>query len=109
MTAVLIYGFTVGDFAMEGKQLLSMPWGIVSLVDLYVGFVFRLDRLPREISGPVRCLGGAHDGLGILDGQRVHAHCPANQRRQLAAFLDGTKVGGVLALVPSSSRALEID
>jgi hypothetical protein len=39
MTAVLIYGFTIGDFAEEGKQLLSMPWGIVSLVDLYVGFV----------------------------------------------------------------------
>ncbi len=39
MTVVLIYGFTVGDFAAEGKQLLSMPWGIVSLVDLYVGFV----------------------------------------------------------------------
>ena len=38
MTAVLVYGFTVGDFASEGKQLLSMPWGIVSLVDLYVGF-----------------------------------------------------------------------
>ena len=38
MTAVLIYGFTVGDLAEEGKQLLSMPWGIVSLVDLYVGF-----------------------------------------------------------------------
>jgi hypothetical protein len=39
MTGVLVYGFTVGDFAAEGKQLLSMPWGIVSLVDLYVGFV----------------------------------------------------------------------
>lgn len=38
MTAVLIYGFTAGNFAQEGKQLLSMPWGIVSLVDLYVGF-----------------------------------------------------------------------
>ena len=38
MTAVLIYGFAVGDFAEEGKQLLSMPWGVVSLVDLYVGF-----------------------------------------------------------------------
>ena len=38
MTAVLIYGFTAGSFAEEGKQLLSMPWGIVSLVDLYVGF-----------------------------------------------------------------------
>lgn len=39
MTAVLIYGFTVGDFSGEGSQLLSMPWGIVSLVDLYTGFV----------------------------------------------------------------------
>ena len=38
MTAVLIYGFTVGDFSGEGSQLLSMPWGIVSLVDLYTGF-----------------------------------------------------------------------
>jgi len=38
MTAVLIYGFTVGDFSAEGNRLLSMPWGIVSLVDLYVGF-----------------------------------------------------------------------
>ena len=39
MTSVLIYGFAVGDFGGEGSQLLSMPWGIVSLVDLYVGFV----------------------------------------------------------------------
>ena len=39
MTAVLIYGFTVGDFSGEGQVLLSMPWGIVSLVDLYVGFL----------------------------------------------------------------------
>ena len=38
MTGVLIYGFTVGDFSGEGSQLLAMPWGIVSLVDLYVGF-----------------------------------------------------------------------
>jgi len=38
MTGVLIYGFVVGDFGGEGKQLLEMPWGIVSLVDLYVGF-----------------------------------------------------------------------
>jgi len=39
MTAVLIYGFTIGDFTGEGKQLMSMPWGIVSLVDLYTGFI----------------------------------------------------------------------
>jgi hypothetical protein len=39
MSTVLIYGFTVGDFSGEGSRLLSMPWGIVSLVDLYTGFI----------------------------------------------------------------------
>jgi hypothetical protein len=39
MTAVLVYGFTVGDFFGEGSQLTAMPWGIVSLVDLYTGFI----------------------------------------------------------------------
>ena len=38
MTVVLIYGFSVGNFSAEGAKLLAMPWGIVSLVDLYVGF-----------------------------------------------------------------------
>jgi hypothetical protein len=38
MTGILIYGFTVGNFSEEGARLLAMPWGIVSLVDLYVGF-----------------------------------------------------------------------
>lgn len=38
MTAVLIYGFTVGDFGADGQKILTNPWGIVSLVDLYVGF-----------------------------------------------------------------------
>lgn len=56
MTGVLIYGFVVGDFAGEGNILLSMPWGIVSLVDLYVGFVlfsgwivYREKSLPRAV------------------------------------------------------------
>jgi hypothetical protein len=39
MGGILIYGFTVGDFAGEGSQLLRMPWGQVSLVDVYVGFM----------------------------------------------------------------------
>ncbi len=39
MTAVLIYGFTVGDFAADGGEILRNPWGIVSLVDLYTGFI----------------------------------------------------------------------
>ncbi|NPV84857.1 MAG: DUF1475 family protein [Anaerolineae bacterium] len=39
MGAVILYAFVVGDFSAEGARLLSMPWGVVSLVDLYVGFV----------------------------------------------------------------------
>jgi len=39
MGGVLIYALVAGDFAEEGRELLSMPWGIVSLVDLYVGFI----------------------------------------------------------------------
>ena len=54
MTAVLIYGFTIGDFSGEGSQLLSMPWGIVSLVDLYTGFtLFSMWIIYREKSLPV--------------------------------------------------------
>jgi hypothetical protein len=56
MTGVLIYGFTVGDFNAEGQVLLSMPWGIVSMVDLYAGFalfsgwiVYRERSLARAI------------------------------------------------------------
>jgi hypothetical protein len=56
MSAVLVYGFVVGDFAGEGNVLLSMPWGIVSLVDLYVGFtlfsgwiVYREKSLVRSV------------------------------------------------------------
>ena len=39
MTLALIYGFSVGNFLEDGAELLSNPWGIVSLVDLYVGFI----------------------------------------------------------------------
>jgi hypothetical protein len=38
MTGILIFAFTSGDLSAEGSKLLAMPWGIVSLVDLYVGF-----------------------------------------------------------------------
>jgi hypothetical protein len=57
MAAVLVYGFTVGDFLAEGSQLMSMPWGIVSLVDLYTGFtLFSAWIIYRERSLPVAIL-----------------------------------------------------
>lgn len=39
MTGALLQGFLVGDFFQDGGEILGNPWGIVSLVDLYVGFV----------------------------------------------------------------------
>lgn len=39
MSAVLLFGFTQGSFFEDGGKLLENPWGIVSLVDLYVGFI----------------------------------------------------------------------
>lgn len=39
MTSAIGFGFIAGDFVVDGGELLQNPWGIVSLVDLYVGFV----------------------------------------------------------------------
>ena len=38
MTIALANGFLNGNIAAEGAWIFSHPWGIVSLVDLYVGF-----------------------------------------------------------------------
>jgi hypothetical protein len=38
MTIALVNGFTTGNFAADGRQLLRNPWGVVSMVDLYTGF-----------------------------------------------------------------------
>ena len=49
MSGVILWALFTGDFSGEGNKLLGMPWGIVSLVDLYVGFfLFSLWILYRE-------------------------------------------------------------
>jgi hypothetical protein len=54
MTAVLVYGFTVGNFSSDGAKILANPWGIVSMVDLYTGFIlFSAWIVFREKSIPV--------------------------------------------------------
>lgn len=53
MSAALVYGFTTGNFTVDGAQILQNPWGIVSLVDLYTGFIlFSLWIIYRERSIP---------------------------------------------------------
>lgn len=39
MTGALLNGFINGNFGQDGAELLANPWGIVSLIDLYAGFV----------------------------------------------------------------------
>ena len=51
MTIAILYAFAFGNFAVEGVWITSHPWGIVSLVDLYVGFaIFSLWIVYREKS-----------------------------------------------------------
>jgi hypothetical protein len=38
MGSALVYGFSRGSLSADGQVLLSIPWGVVSLVDVYVGF-----------------------------------------------------------------------
>lgn len=38
MTIGLINAFMNGDFFTDGGALLDNPWGVMSLIDLYVGF-----------------------------------------------------------------------
>lgn len=37
---ILIYGFSRGNFGAASQFFFKDPWGIVSLVDVYVGFMF---------------------------------------------------------------------
>lgn len=39
MTIALLNGFINGNFFDDGSIIMNNPWGIVSLVDLYVGFI----------------------------------------------------------------------
>jgi len=38
MFAGIVHGLVAGDIWTEGRALLGMPWGRVTLADLYVGF-----------------------------------------------------------------------
>lgn len=38
MTVGLINAFVNGDFLIDGGALLENPWGVMAMIDLYVGF-----------------------------------------------------------------------
>ncbi len=57
MLVAIGYAFVAGDFAREGAQIIALPWGVVSLVDLYTGFVlFSLWIIYREAGWPARVI-----------------------------------------------------
>jgi hypothetical protein len=70
MSAALFHGLSAGDFFGEGARLAAMPWGIMSLVDLYTGFVlFSCWIAYRERSPAVAALWTiAMMGLGFFAG-----------------------------------------
>lgn len=37
MTAAITYGLVKGDFWGEGRVLMRMPWGVISVIDVYTG------------------------------------------------------------------------
>ena len=39
MAAAIIYGFTAGSFGDDASALWALPWGKVSLIDLYAGLI----------------------------------------------------------------------
>ena len=95
MAGALIYGFTVGDFWGEGSVLTRMPWGIVSLLDVYVGFalfcgwiVFRERSLPRAAIWVVLVLT-----LGNLVASGYALLALARSRGNWEAFWMGTGTG----------------
>jgi hypothetical protein len=59
MAGALVYGFAAGDLRGEGRVLTTMPWGAVSLIDVYVGFALFLGWAAfREASVPRTLLWG---------------------------------------------------
>ena len=37
MAGAITWGFVTGDFWREGAVLMRMPWGVVSVIDVYTG------------------------------------------------------------------------
>jgi len=88
MTVALLYGFSAGDFFAEGGQLVGMPWGVVSLVDLYVGFIlFSAWIIYRESSRLRMVVWIAL--LMTMGRQSLCLSCPASQPGGLVPLLDG--------------------
>jgi hypothetical protein len=70
MGGALAYGFIVGDFWVDGGDLMDNPWGIVSLFDVYVGFFFFIGWIAYRESCPGFIMAWS---VGILLGGNLVA------------------------------------
>ena len=39
ITGAFAYGFHSGDFFAEFGRIIALPWGLATLVDVYIGFI----------------------------------------------------------------------
>jgi hypothetical protein len=39
LTAAIVWAFGKADFWASGAQIVANPWGVVTLIDLYAGFI----------------------------------------------------------------------
>jgi hypothetical protein len=79
MSGTIFYAAMFGNFLEEGRVLVEMPWGLVSLVDIYLGLIlFSLWVLWREQLSTaslvwvvlIVCLGNVISCLYILNAYR---------------------------------------
>ncbi|NBG89679.1 DUF1475 family protein [Isachenkonia alkalipeptolytica] len=93
MTVVIGSAFINGSFTEDGGALLQNPWGIVSLVDLYVGFVlFSIWIVLREEKTSAIILWvAAMMILGFFTGSLYVLKAAYESKGDKKIFLMGTK------------------
>ena len=90
MLAGLIYGFGWGDFWEDGGELMDNPWGIVSLVDVYVGFFSSLDGYGSEkICSLPNCSGQWRFWWAVISLPASIIICPWAEPGKAGAILLG--------------------
>ncbi len=73
LAAAIVWAFGKADFWASGAQIVANPWGLVTLIDLYAGFI---------ITGP---RGGRHRALAAL-GLRADGCLPRARQCRLRAL-----------------------
>lgn len=63
MGGALVWGFTVGDFWGEGAVLMGLPWGVISVIDVYTGGALFAGWIAFRERSVVRVIGWV---LGII-------------------------------------------